>query len=130
MLIPISIAGPHGLDLDQENDRAFVACDGNAVVVLDLESDREVGTVPITGVPDAIWYNPSRKRRYVAIGDPGVVDVVNTGTLSVDQQVVSAKGAHTTAYDDKRQLLTYRADHLDHPQVMLQTAGGVGDGAG
>lgn len=103
--IPISLPGPHGLDLDRENGRAFVACDGGAVVVLDLHKDREEGTVPIAGVPDAIWYNRRRERLYVAIGDPGVVDVVNTATLFVDQQVATEKGAHTTAYDDKRQLL-------------------------
>ena len=105
MQLPISVAGPHGLDLDRVNDLAFVACDGGAVVILDLEADREIGTVPVAGVPDAIWYNPSRQRLYVAIGDPGVVDVVNTEALTVDQQIATDKGAHTTAYDDKRQLL-------------------------
>jgi DNA-binding beta-propeller fold protein YncE len=103
--VPISVDGPHGLDLDRKRDRAFVACDGGAVVVLDLTRDESIGTVPIAGVPDAIWYNPVRERLYVAVGDPGVVDVVNTDSLAVDEEVVTEKGAHTTAYDDRRQLL-------------------------
>src|SRR6266849_4495906 len=40
-------AGPHGLDLDRQGNRAFVACDAGVVVVLDLVSDQEVGRVPI-----------------------------------------------------------------------------------
>jgi DNA-binding beta-propeller fold protein YncE len=101
----ISVTGPHGLDVDRKRDRAFVACDGGAVAVLDLRGDEEAGTVPISGVPDAIWYNPMRKRLYVAIGDPGVIEAVNVDSLSVDERVVTEKGAHTTAYDNTRQLL-------------------------
>ena len=103
--LPLSVAGPHGLDLDREHDRAFVACDGGAVAVLDLEKHEEAGTVPIAGVPDAIWYNSRRERLYVAIGDPGVVDVVDTRRLVVDQQIPTELGAHTTAFDLERQLL-------------------------
>lgn len=103
--IPISVDGPHGLDLDRERDRAFVACDGGSVAVLDLTHDAEVGAVHIAGVPDAIWYNPKRNRLYVAIGEPGFVDVINTRSLTVEEEVTTERGAHTTAYDDARQLL-------------------------
>jgi len=98
-------AGPHGLDLDRAGNRAFVACDAGTVVVVDLATDQQLGRVPIAGEPDAIWYSTVAERLYVAIGRPGVVDVVDGRTLSVVEQVATEDGAHTTAFDGQRQRL-------------------------
>jgi DNA-binding beta-propeller fold protein YncE len=98
-------AGPHGLDLDRLGNRAFVACDAGVVAVLDLTADREVGRVPIAGEPDAIWYSAATERLYVAIGQPGVIDVVDGRTLAVVDQLQTEAGAHTTAFDSQRQRL-------------------------
>jgi DNA-binding beta-propeller fold protein YncE len=97
--------GPHGLDLDRPGNRAFVACDAGVVAVLDLASDRELGRVPIAGEPDAIWYSSATDCLYVAIGQPGVVDVVDGRTLAVVEEVTTEEGAHTTAFDPQRQRL-------------------------
>jgi DNA-binding beta-propeller fold protein YncE len=102
---PVSSVGPHGLDLDSEGNRAFVACDGGVVVTLDLSTGRELARMAIAGVPDAIWYNPKRNRLYVAIKQPGIIDVVNTRTMAVDEQIATEAGAHTTAFDRERQRL-------------------------
>lgn len=102
---PVSEIGPHGLDLDQEGRRAFVACDGDMVVTLDTSSGSELARVPIAGPPDAIWHNHRLARLYVAIQDPGVVDVVNTQSMTVEEQIPTEIGAHTTAYDARRQRL-------------------------
>ena len=104
-LWPVSAAGPHGLDLDLEENRAFVACDGGMVSVLDLRTGRECGSAEIAGEPDAIWYNPKRGRLYVAIGRPGLIDVIDTRALRRVEQVVTEEGAHTTAFDHDRQRL-------------------------
>jgi len=101
----VSVAGPHGLDIDKEEGRAFVACDGKAVVVLDVETGKEIATVPLAGAPDAIWHNPLMKRLYCAIGREGVVDVVDTLGFVVDEQIKTEGGAHTTAFDTARQRL-------------------------
>ena len=98
-------AGPHGLDIDREGQRAFVACDAGSVCVLDLTTDREIARVPIAGEPDAIWYSSTAESLYVAIGNPGVVDVLDTRALAVVQQVSTGEGAHTTAFDRQRQRL-------------------------
>jgi DNA-binding beta-propeller fold protein YncE len=98
-------AGPHGLDLDRSGERAFVACDAASVVAIDLTTDQEIGRVPIAGEPDAIWYNPVAQRLYVAIGQPGVIDVVDGRSLEVVEQVITQEGAHTTAFDLRRQRL-------------------------
>jgi YVTN family beta-propeller protein len=109
---PVFSPGPHGLDLDQDGRRAFVACDGNTVVMLELATGREQARVPIAGPPDAIWHNHQRDRLYVAIAHlgildeaPGVINVVNTQSLTVEEQITTEAGAHTTAYDARRQRL-------------------------
>jgi DNA-binding beta-propeller fold protein YncE len=102
---PVSSAGPHGLDLDAQGRRAFVACDGGRVAVLDLGSGNQVAEVQIAGAPDAIWNNPEHRLLYVAIGDPGLVEVIDTATMTHRQQIVTETGAHTTAFDVARQQL-------------------------
>jgi DNA-binding beta-propeller fold protein YncE len=102
---PVSSAGPHGLDIDADGRRAFVACDGGAVSVLDLSTGREVASVNIAGQPDAIWFNPQRRLLYVAIGEPGLVDVIDTAAMRRCEQVATERGAHTTAFDRVRQRL-------------------------
>ena len=98
-------AGPHGLDLDRPGNRAFVACDAGVVVAVDLASDRELGRVPIAGEPDAIWFSSATERLYAAIGQPGVIDVVDGRALAVVEQLTTQEGAHTTAFDNQRQRL-------------------------
>jgi DNA-binding beta-propeller fold protein YncE len=102
---PIAAAGPHGLDLDKEGRRAFVACDGGQVITLDLSTGQTGVAVPIAGAPDAIWHNHRLPRLYIAIARPGLVEVVNTATMTVEEQIPTEAGAHTTAYDAARQRL-------------------------
>jgi YVTN family beta-propeller protein len=97
--VPIPVAGPHGLDLDQDGRRAFVACDGGSVVALDVATGNVLARVPIAGVPDAIWHNHQHDRLYVAIGNPGVIEVVNTATMTVEEHILTSVGAHTSAFD-------------------------------
>jgi DNA-binding beta-propeller fold protein YncE len=98
-------SGPHGLDLDREGQRAFVACDAGYVCTLDLTTDREIGRVQIAGEPDAVWYSSTAGALYVAIGSPGVIDVLDTRELAIVQQVNTGSGAHTTAFDSQRHRL-------------------------
>lgn len=102
---PVLDIGPHGLDLDQDGRRAFVACDGGNVVALDTSTGSELARVSISGAPDAIWHNAKLGRLYVAITDPGVIKVINTQTMTIDEQISTEEGAHTTAYDAIRQRL-------------------------
>jgi hypothetical protein len=83
------IGGPFSLCGRQ---RAFVACDGGSVVALYPSKGLELAQVPISGAPDAIWHNHRTARLYVAIEDPGVIDVVNTETMTIDEQIPTEVG--------------------------------------
>src|SRR5947209_16663795 len=102
---PVSGVGPHGLDLDQEGHQVFIACDGGSVVTLENSTGSELAKVSIAGAPDAIWHNHQTSHLYVAIEDPGVIDVVNTESMTVEEQMATEVGAHTTAFDAKRERL-------------------------
>jgi DNA-binding beta-propeller fold protein YncE len=102
---PVRSAGPHGLDLDAAGGRAFVACDGGMAFALELATGREVGRAPLSGEPDAIWYHPDRRLLYVAIGSPGVIDVIDVAEMTVAQTLSTEEGAHTTAFDRPRNRL-------------------------
>lgn len=103
--MPISVSGPHGLDIDETRDLAYVACDGGAVVVLNITTGHQEATVPIGGAPDVIWLNAGRQRLYCAIGKPGVIEVIDTKKLIVDEKITTEEGAHTFTFDRKRQRL-------------------------
>jgi DNA-binding beta-propeller fold protein YncE len=106
--IPVSSIGPHGLDIDRESDRAFVAYDSGEVVVLDLRKEnatRETASMPIAGEPDVVWYNPNKRRLYCAIGNPGVIDVIDTDRTTLAEEIHTEEGAHTFAFDNVRQQL-------------------------
>lgn len=97
--------GPHGLDLDRDDGKAFVACDGAEVIAIDLRNGREIGRTAISGEPDAIWFNRLRRRLYVAVGDPGMIDVIDTDRMVLVESIATEAGAKTTAFDHERQRL-------------------------
>ena len=103
---PVAAVGPHGLDVDPVQNRAFIACDDGQFLALDLGNGQEVGRTTIAGTPDAIWCNIAQAQVYVAIEDPGVIDVVDISTLQVIQSLPTDAGAHTTAFDPDRHWLS------------------------
>jgi hypothetical protein len=52
-----------------------------------------------------IFVNDRRRRVYVAIGDPGVIEVFDTDTLQRVEAVRTERGAHTLAFDASRDLV-------------------------
>jgi len=103
--LPVSVAGPHGIDIDDKSSLAYVACDAMAVVILDISTGHEKAVVPIGGAPDVAWLNAGRHRLYCAIGNPGIIEVINIHELVVDEKVKTEEGAHTFTFDKKRQRL-------------------------
>src|SRR5262245_16607417 len=98
----VPAAGPHGLDLDPAKGRLLCACDAGALFAIDATSGRVLGDVALSGAPDVIFLHPQSRHLYVAIGDPGVIDVINIGTMRCDEVVPTEGGADTLALDRKR----------------------------
>ncbi|MFO1158649.1 MAG: hypothetical protein U1E60_07405 [Reyranellaceae bacterium] len=49
-------------------------------------------------MPDVVWFNRKRRQLYVAVGDPGTVDVLDTTSMKNLGSIATEKGAHTTAF--------------------------------
>jgi DNA-binding beta-propeller fold protein YncE len=98
----IPVAGPHGLDIDAARQHLFCACDGGKLVTLDISVGHVLQEVEISGAPDVIFFNSALHHLYIAIGDPGVIEVFDTHTLERIETVKTEKGAHTLAFDVSR----------------------------
>jgi DNA-binding beta-propeller fold protein YncE len=96
--MPVPADGAHGLDFDPATRRLFCACDSGVLVTLDAGSGKVLNESKLSGVPDVVWFNPKRRQLYVAVGDPGVVDVFDTTSMRSLGRVVTEMGAHTTAF--------------------------------
>jgi len=99
--IPIPAAGPHGLDID-EAGRLYCACDAGRLLVLAPPSYSVVGDLALAGAPDVIFLDRGMRLLYVAIGDPGLIEVFDIDRLVQDGSVETEKGAHTIAVDFDR----------------------------
>lgn len=97
--LPVAAAGPHGLDLDPVRGRLFCACDAGRLLVLNRTTGEVLANQPLSGAPDVIFYNPLLEHLYVAIGDPGVIDVFDTKTMEKLEARPTERGAHTIAMD-------------------------------
>jgi len=78
------------------------ACDAGVLLAIDAATGRILADVPLSGVPDVIFLHPQFERLYVAVGDPGLIDVINIGTMRREEVVPTEAGAHTLALDRKR----------------------------
>jgi DNA-binding beta-propeller fold protein YncE len=88
--------GAHGVDINHNAHRLYVACDDAALVEVDSSSGRVSKTWAIAGEPDVTFYNPTSGLVHVAIGKPGLVQSIDPRTGAI-AQTVTAAGAHTTA---------------------------------
>ena len=98
----VPAAAPHGLDLDAVSQRLFCACDGKTLVVLDSRSGAELAQAELAGVPDVIFFNRERRHLYVAIGEPGLIEVFETDHMRRLETVRTEAGAHTLGFDPSR----------------------------
>jgi DNA-binding beta-propeller fold protein YncE len=104
-VVTISHAGPHGLDIDVERRRLFCACDAGVLLEVDADSGTILATERIAGVPDVVFFNKALERLYVAIGDPGVIEVFGTAPLRRHEVITTEAGAHTLSFDARRNIV-------------------------
>ena len=95
----VPATGPHGLDLDVENRRLFCACDQGGLFTVQIRSGRVEHVADLAGPPDVIFFNSKLKHLYVAVGEPGLIEVFNTNNMKLVERVKTEPGAHTIAYN-------------------------------
>ena len=91
----------HGLALDPDRRLAFVACDGNAVLLtVDLNTWRVTGTDRVGQGPDMLAFDPGTRRLYVA-AESGWLAILDEHDrhLVVTGSGHLADGAHVVALD-------------------------------
>ena len=98
----VPAAGPHGLALDPKTHRLFCACDAKRLICLDARSGKVLSDLALSGAPDVIFFSEKFRRLYVAIGDRGVIDVVDTGAMRLIETTSTESGAHTIGFDAQR----------------------------
>jgi len=104
-VVSIPHAGAHGLDIDVARRRLYCACDDATLVEVDADTGAIVTTDRIAGTPDVVWFNAALGHLYIAIGDPGVIEVFATAPLRRLETVATEPGAHTTSSDARRNLI-------------------------
>jgi DNA-binding beta-propeller fold protein YncE len=100
--VTVPAHGPHGLDFDPEDRRLFCACDAARLVILKADSGEVLKQLELSGSPDVIFFNRVLRHLYVAIGDPGVVDVFDGDRMERIETVQTEPGAHTLGFDAER----------------------------
>lgn len=97
---------PTGIAMDSENRRLFIACSGNAtLLVLNTDTGGVVASVGIGTQADSVAYDPQKKRIYTT-GRPGILAVTqqeNPDTYSDMGRIALEYGAHTLAVDSVTQ---------------------------
>jgi DNA-binding beta-propeller fold protein YncE len=104
-VVDVPCAGPHGLDLDVTHRRLFCACDAGMLLEVDADSGKVLTQEAIAGVPDVVFFNSTHDRLYVAIGDPGVINVFGTRPLRRQETIATELGAHTLSFDATRDIV-------------------------
>jgi DNA-binding beta-propeller fold protein YncE len=100
-VLEIAAPGPHGLEVD-EAGRLYCPCDGARLFVLEPPHYNVIADLPLAGVPDVIFLDRALRELYVAIGDPGLVEVFDVDGLQQVGAVATEPGAHTIGLDHDR----------------------------
>jgi YVTN family beta-propeller protein len=94
--------GPSGMAIDAAHRRLFMACSGNAqLVIFSLDSHRVTSSLPIGGGPDSVGFDPGLHRIYTT-GKSGVLSVIQQDSADSYRRLDQIRlhyGAHTLAVD-------------------------------
>jgi DNA-binding beta-propeller fold protein YncE len=107
---PLPSDGAHGMDINHAANLLYVACDGRLLVEIDADSGQVRREWPLAGAPDATFFNPASGLVHVAIEDPGLIQTVDPRT-NASTQLITAKGAKTTALIEPDRLYVFSALH-------------------
>jgi hypothetical protein len=107
---PLPSGGAHGMDIDHAAGLLYVACDDGLLVEVDTRSGEMRRQWPLTGGPDATFFNPKSGLVHVAIGNPGLIQSVDPRT-GISEQITTASGVTTTALIEPDRLYAFSPLH-------------------
>jgi DNA-binding beta-propeller fold protein YncE len=92
---------PTGMAIDTRNQRLFIGCENELMVMMDSGTGKVLSTVPIGKGVDAIAFDQGTALAFSSNGEGTVTIVQETapGKLSVAQTLKTQKGARTMALD-------------------------------
>ena len=110
----------HGLLLDPKLRVAYVACEGNArLLVVDLDSKQVLGSEPVGDEPDVLAFDEGLHRVYVA-SESGVVSVFEQDGKRLKKigEALLAKRAHSVAVDPETHRVYFPLENLNGRAVL------------
>jgi len=126
---PVKLAGGgHPLALDEANHRIYVGCRQEPmVVILDMETGKEISGVSIPGGVDDLFLDAARKRLYASCGDGflAVLKQVDADHVETLEKIPTAKGAKTCFYvpeTGRLYLGVPRQEGKDGPEIRVYQA--------
>jgi YVTN family beta-propeller protein len=111
----------HGLQLDDDHRRGYIACEGNATLVaFDLNALKAVRAYSIGDDPDVLAYDRGRAMLYVA-AESGVVStfVANANGLTKTGQGFLKDNAHIVAVDQRTHLVYFPVLANSGPEMLV-----------
>ncbi len=123
-VLSVPAVGPHGLDIDPIHGNLFCACDDGQLVILNRSTGQVLAKRPLSGAPDVVFLNERRERLYVAIGDPGAMDVFDSRSFERLETVPTERGAHTIALDASRERVYAFLPESHRAAVFEETSNG------
>jgi len=123
--------GNHGMALDSEHHRAFLACEGNELMtVFDLDKNVPIAFLPLAGGPDVIKFDPGLRRIYVACYS-GAIAVFHQDDADHYRKLEDFRvqhAVHTVAVDLKtHKLYTPEQEEDGKPVARMVVYDAVGD---
>ena len=108
------------MGLDEERRHVLVGCrKPPTMTVLDVDSGKEIATVPIDGDADDVFLDAKRNRIYVSCG-AGFLDVIDSTNFKLLEKIPTASGARTCLFVPELNRLYLAVPHRGDQQAELR----------
>lgn len=117
----------HGLYIDSDNRLAFVACEGNArLLVVDLDTKQTTARFDIGTNPDVLAFDNGMQRLYVA-AESGTVSVFDEANRSLTKVAQAKLSASARTVDQATHRVYFPLENVDgHPTLRVMQPSSVG----
>ena len=100
--------------VDLAGNRLFLTAEANnAVVVMDIKTNKLIHTIPDLEEPHSMLFLPAAKQLWVVAGGDGTLKIFDSGTYALIETVKLTEGADSSAYDPAKHLFYIAAGGSD-----------------